>query len=562
MSVQPTNSSKYQEFHGVKLANGAVIANFVVEKLAAAPTVLEAGRSWYNTSTNVYQYVESNGTKLVVKTVTSAEALAQAISDLEAKLASTDAGKGAGVVGFVGQTGTNGKFSVAAGTVEDSLKAVVSGVDAEIKRAEDEAKADRDALAASTGAGLVGYEGQTGAKGVITVAAGTVAASLDSLVDQVDAKIFDLGDDKLSKSTLVDQAVASNVTFAKNVVIKGDISVLGDKNRIEGNVVELGDNIILLNREVLPDAEPVADAGLSVNRGIKGELNFILWDESAKYVSAPVVTVATEANVDLGIEVGDEIIVQSRVILGVEFDAFDAEVTHRLEVLEEQVNGKIGDLTLLHTATKENLVVAINEVQDELDKYIADVANKTKGATLVAYAGKAGANSLVTVAEGTVSGAVDSLVIALDAEMKSTDEYIASLAANTGSSLVGFVGQGVVADAFYLPAGKVDASLGAIVTAIKEDREDIKALQDADASLVSKINASKYVVVSPAAQTHTITHNLNSSDISVDVWFKDGASWLNHQASCKIVDANTIEFTLTTTAELKVLVKKFDDLVL
>ena len=562
MSVQPTNSTKYQEFHGIKLANGAVIANFVVEKLAAAPLVLEAGRSWYNTTTNVYQYVESNGTELVVKTTTSAEALAQAISDLEAKLASTDAGKGAGVVGFVGQTGTNGKFSVAAGTVEDSLKAVVGAVDAEIKRAEDEAKADRDALAASTGAGLVGYEGQTGAKGVITVAAGTVAASLDSLVDQVDAKIFDLGDDKLSKSTLVDQAVASNVTFAKNVVIEGDISVLGDKNRIEGNVVELGDNIILLNREVLPDAEPVADAGLSVNRGIKGELDFILWDESAKYVSAPVVTVATEANVDLGIEVGDEIIVQSRVILGVEFDAFDAEVTHRLEVLEEQVNGKIGDLTLLHTDAKGNLVAAINEVQDELDQYKLDVADKTKGATLVAYAGKAGANSLVTVAEGTVSGAVDSLVVALDAEMKSTDEYIASLAANTGSSLVGFVGQGVVADAFYLPAGKVDASLGAIVTAIKEDREDIKALQDADASLVSKINASKYVVVSPAAQTHTITHNLNSSDISVDVWFKDGASWLNHQASCKIVDANTIEFTLTTAAELKVLVKKFDDLVL
>jgi len=554
MSVQPTNSTKYQEFHGIKLANGAVIANFVVEKLAAAPLVLEAGRSWYNTTTNVYQYVESNGTELVVKTTTSAEALAQAISDLEAKLASTDAGKGAGVVGFVGQTGTNGKFSVAAGTVEDSLKAAVDAVDAEIKRAEDEAKADRDALAASTGAGLVGYEGQTGAKGVITVAAGTVAASLDSLVDQVDAKIFDLGDDKLSKSTLVDQAVASNVTFAKNVVIEGDISVLGDKNRIEGNVVELGDNIILLNREVLPDAEPVADAGLSVNRGIKGELDFILWDESAKYVSAPVVTVDQVT--------GDETIVQSRVILGVEFDAFDAEVTHRLEVLEEQVNGKIGDLTLLHTDAKGNLVVAINEVQDELDQYKLDVADKTKGATLVAYAGKAGANSLVTVAEGTVSGAVDSLVVALDAEMKSTDEYIASLAANTGSSLVGFVGQGVVADAFYLPAGKVDVSLGAIVTAIKEDREDIKALQDADASLVSKINASKYVVVSPAAQTHTITHNLNSSDISVDVWFKDGASWLNHQASCKIVDANTIEFTLTTAAELKVLVKKFDDLVL
>ncbi len=553
MSVLPTNSTKYQEFHGIKLANGAVIANFVVEKLAAVPAVLEAGRNWYNTTTNVYQYVESNGTELVVKTVTSAEALAQAISDLEAKLASTDAGKGSSLVGFVGQTGTNGKFSVAAGSTEAALKASIEGIDAEIKNRLDENKADRDALAASTGAGLVGYAGQTGANGTIVVAAGTVEEGLDSIVDQVDQKLFELGDDKLSKSTLADQSVASNVTFSKNVVIEGDISVLGDKNRIEGNIVELGDNIILLNREVLATAEPVADAGLSVNRGIKGELDFILWDESAKYVSAPVVTVDPEN--------GDETIVQSRVILGVEFDAFDLEVTQRLETLEGQVNGKIGDLTTLHTDAKGNLVSAINEVQDELVAYEEAVAAST-GSTLVGYAGKTGVNNLVVVAEGTVSASIDALVVALDAEAKASDDYAAAVAASTGAGLVGFAGQGAVEDSFYLPAGTVAASTAAIVTAIKEDRDDIKALQDADASLVSKLNASKYVVVSPAALTHTITHNLNSSDISVDVWFKDGASWLNHQASCKIVDGNTVEFTLTTAAELKVLVRKFDDLVL
>ena len=562
MSVQPTNSTKYQEFHGVKLANGAVIANFVVEKLAAVPTVLEAGRSWYNTATNLYQYVESNGTELVVKTVTSAEALAQAIADLETKLASTDAGKGAGVVGFVGQTGINGKFSAAAGTVEATLQSVVSGVDAEIKRAEDAEQAAADALAASTGASLVGYAGQAGANGVITVAAGTVEAGLDSLVDQVDAKFNDLGNDKLSKTTLLDQAVASKVTFGSDVIIEGDISVLGERFIIEGNVVELGDNIILLNRDLPADSTLATDAGLQVNRGILGTLDFILWDESSKFVSAPSVTIATEANVELGIEVGDEIIVQSRVVLGVEFDAFDTEVSNRLQVVEDQVNGKIGDLATLHTDAKDSLVNAINEVQDELVAYEDAVAAET-GSTLVGYAGKTGVNNLVVVGAGTVGASIDALIVALDAEAKASDDYIASVAANGGSSLVGFVGQGVVGtDLFALPAGTVAATLASIVTAINEDRADIDALVAADASIVSKINASKYVVVSAAALTHTITHNLNSTDISVDVWFKDGASWLNHQASCKIVDANTIEFTLTTTAELKVLVRKFDDLVL
>ena len=553
MSVQNTNSAKYMEYHGIKLAGGAQIVNLVVEKLGAAPATLEAGRFWYNTANKVFQFVRSNGTELVVENVSTASELAAALNALNANLASTAAGKGTGLVGFSGATGTNGKFSVVAGTTEDSLKSIVSAVDAEIKNRQDEGKADRDALAADTGAGLVGYEGQVGANGVITLAAGTVAESLDSLVDQVDQKVFELGDDKLSKSTLVDQTVASKVTFASDVVIEGDISVLGDKNRIEGNVVELGDNIILLNREVLADATPVAPAGLAVNRGIKGELDFLLWSEAFKYVTAPVVTVDPETE--------EETVVQSRVILGVEFDAFDLEVTSRLETLEGQVNGKIGDLANLITTDKTNLVAAINEVQGELDTYKTNVAAKT-GSTLVGYAGKTGVNNLVTVAEGTVSASIDALVVALDAEAKASDDYIAAVAASTGAGLVGFAGQGVVEDSFYLPAGTVAASTAAIVTAIKEDRDDIKALQDADNALVSKLNASKYVVVSPAALTHTIKHNLNSSDISVDVWFKDGAAWLNHQASCKIVDANTVEFTLTTAAELKVLVRKFDDIVL
>lgn len=565
MSTIPTNSAKYQEFHGIKLAGGAQLANLVIERLAAVPSTLEAGRYWFNTTTGKYQFVELIGSDLVVNSVATVAELTKAISDLEVKLASTEAGKGSGVIGFAGSTGINGKFSVAAGTVEASLSAAVSGIDAEIKRAEDEAKADRDALAAASGASKVGYDGKAGANNVVVVAAGTVEDSLDSIVTQVDTKLFELGDDKLSKSTLVDQNVASKVTFAGDVVIEGDISVLGDQNRIQGNVVELGDNIILLNREVLADATPVAPAGLSVNRGKYGELDFILWSEAFKYVTAPSVTTATEANVDLGIEVGDEIIVQSRVILGVEFDLFDTEVTNRLTILEDQVNGKIGDLTLLHTDAKDNLVVAINEVQDELDQYKNDVADNSKGAALVGFKGKAGANALLVVAAGTVGTSLESLVTFVDAEAKATDDYIAALAntaAGKGAALVGFKGQGEVGtDKFALPAGSVEGSVAAIVTAIKEDRESIKNLQDADTALKTAINAQSYKVVSPSAQNHTITHNLNSQDLDVSLWFKDGTSWINHQAYTRIVDNNSIEVVLTTVAEIKVLVKKFEDLV-
>ena len=564
MSVQPTNSSKYLEFHGIKLANGATIANFVVEKLATAPATLEAGRNWYNTTTNKYEFVKYNGTELVVESISTASELAGLINAFKADLASTTAGKGTGLVGFVGQTGANGEFSVAAGTTENAIKSIVNAADAEIKNRKDAVQASKTELSASTGATKVGYEGKAGANGVITVAAGTVKESIDSLVTQIDSELNSLGNDALSKITLDDQTVASKVTFGGDIVIEGDISVLGERFIIEGNVVELGDNIILLNRDILPDATPVADAGLEVNRGILGTLQFVTWDESAKEVTVPVITIAKVADDENGVEIGDEIIVQSRVIDGVEFDGFKTEVDTRLDTLEDQVNGKIGDLATLATEDKSTIVASINELHSDAQAD-RDALAATTGSTLVGYAGKAGVNTLVTVAKGTVASAVDSLVVALDAEMKASDDFIADLGNNTagkGASLVGFSGQGTVGtDLFALPAGSVTGSLQSIVTAINEDRAAIDAAEAATADLKTAINAQSYKVVSASALTHTIVHGLNSMDIDVATWFKDGTFWVNHQAYTKIVDANTVELTLTTAAEVKVLVKKFEDLV-
>ena len=430
MSVQPTNSSKYLEFHGIKLANGATIANFVVEKLAAAPATLEAGRNWYNTTTNKYEFVKYNGTELVVEAVATAGELAGLVDAFKADLASTQAGKGTGLVGFVGQTGANGEFSVAAGTTEDTIKSIVNAADAEIKNRKDAVQASKTELSASTGATKVGYEGKAGANGVITVAAGTVKESIDSLVSQIDEEISSLGNDALSKVSLLDQTVASKVTFGGDIVIEGGLSVLGEQFIIQGNVVELGDNIILLNRDVLPDATPVADAGLEVNRGIKGTLEFIIWDESAKQTVAPSIVIATEANVELGIEIGDEVVTMSRVVLGVEFDAFDTEVSSRLSTLEGQVNGKIGDLATLVTEDKSNLVGAINELHADAVTDRSNLAAST-GSTLVGYAGKAGVNSLLTVAAGTVAASLDAIVVAIDAEAKAADDFITVLANTT-----------------------------------------------------------------------------------------------------------------------------------
>ena len=552
MSVQTTNSSKFQEFHGIKLAGGAAIANLIVEKLAVDPLTPAVGRFWFNTADNKFKMVSYTGTEAVVKTFTDAAELAQAIVDLKALLA---ADGGSALVGYDGQTGTNGKFSLVASKVDVALDAITVAVDAEIKNRETADTAAAAALAASTGATLVGYAGKAGANGEITVLAGTVKESFDSLVDQVDAAFGELSGDAVSKSTLVDQAIASKVTFGQDVVVTGSLTVIGENTLIQGTTVAIGDNILLLNSEVAPDATPTADAGWEVNRGIEGTLRAIFWKEADKTLTGTTVT----TDVD-----GVESYVQSRVILGTEFDAFDTEVTGRVEALETQVNGKIGDLTALATEDKTKLVLAINELHADA---VTDRANlvASTGGTLVGYAGKAGVEGLLTVAKGTVTSSLDALVTFVDAEAKATDTFISDVASTTagkGSGIVGYSGYGIVTDLFFVPAGTVQATLSAVVVAIQEDRADIAALEGASTALVTAINAKKFVTTSSAAMTHTIVHGLNTMDIGFDVWFKDGTDWVNHSASCKIVDANTIEFTLTVAAEIKVLVKSFTDITL
>lgn len=553
MSNQPTNSTKYQEFHGIKLANGGAFANLVVEKLASDPLSPETGRFWYNTTENKFRLAKFNGTEVVFESFVTASELAAAVAAHEAALA---ASTGASLVGYVGTTGTKSKFSIVAGTLEAAVTAIATAVDGEIKSREDADSAAAAALAAVTadasGSSLVGFDGKVGANSKVTVAKGTVADALDSLVDQVDGALSSLGDDAVSKTATADQTIASNLRFLKDVVIDGNITVLGENTTLSGTTVEIGDNIILLNREVASDAEPVASAGWQVNRGKRGTLNAILWDEDSKALTGTTVTT----------EEGVETSVRSRVILGTEFDAFDTEVTNRLTVLEDQVNGKIGDLDDLVTEDKTTIVAAVNELHADSVADRAALAAST-GATLVGYAGKAGANGLLTVAKGTVTASLDSVVTFVDAEAKAFDDQVTKYASTVtaeGSALVGYAGYGAVEDAFYLPAGTVQASLSGLVVAVQEDRASIASLQGASNSLISAINAQKFVVVSAAAMTHTIVHNLNSQDVSVDAWFKDGSTWVNSSAACKIVDNNTVEFTLTTAVEVKVLVRKFADI--
>lgn len=170
----------YPIYHGITLAANAAFENLVIENLNADPIAPDEGRVWYNGTDKVFRMsVTDNGGAQQTLTFQKAEEFAAFLVEL----ASTEAdASGAKKVGYDGDAGVNGKFTVAAGTLDVVLDKLVQAIDSE-----KQATADLADVTAGKGANAIGYEGVTGEKGFFSLAAGTLKTALDSMVAQIDA---------------------------------------------------------------------------------------------------------------------------------------------------------------------------------------------------------------------------------------------------------------------------------------------------------------------------------------------------------------------------------------
>lgn len=388
----------FTKVHGLRLAQNGFIQNLVVENLTVDPSSLEAGRSWYNTADKQYKFatLDANGS-VVVRTFATKEAFDDFVSDL----ASTNAAKGAALIGYVGATGTNSKFSVSAGTVKEALDSVVSSVDAEIQNRIDD---------------------------------------ISDVNDSIDNLSTNTSTNYLSKTGTTDQTVASVVRFLNDIRIDGNFTFTGAAMEVQSEVVKIADNILTLNSNVI-SGTATENAGLSVMRGDAGEQLFIQWNE-------------TEGQVEIAVTKQDGTIVLEQAIAKTEFDAaikdindtigklsdlsgpVKTNVVAAINSLETRVGDKIGDTTTLETTAKTNLVSAINEVYDDLNQYEDDVADTTagKGSALVGFKGTTGANSIIDIAAGTVENSLASVITQTDAEFKSQSDTLGKLKTNINNS--------------------------------------------------------------------------------------------------------------------------------
>ena len=547
-NLNPHNPQRFKEIHGIRLAPGSAVANLIIERLIQDPVSLEATRFWYNTTDKKFKLSNVNQAgEIYIQEFTSAQDLADALTKLKADLASIASGKGTDLIGYAGIM--NGKdVVVASGTLTQTLSTIFTKID-EAANNSGTLVDDLASTATGKGSGLIGFSGSTKLDGegnpIPSIPAGTVESAIKAVDAKVDTLEQTVGDGRfLGTETLTDQTVESNVTFKKDIIIEGDIIHNGENLIAQGTTVELGDSVLLLNRNLAADATPSLDVGLQANRGKNGTNDLVIWKESEKQLKG-IKVVTTEVE---GVET--EVVTLERITLSSDLSTAVTGLNNTINSVKSELEGDI-----------DVVAGSVADLSGELNTYKSDVLSSAsdKGAALVGYANSdvlvpaAGATPAVTRehvilnGKATVKDTLDVLVNAIEKDGNDLKEFEADLAGTDGISLVG------------------GGEIGFIQSEEKMYKLTAGSLADALALAYSKINelalkaANKTIAITSSAKlTHTLIHNLGSTDLAIDLWIKDGAVWMNHSANMVIIDENTLAVNLSSEAEIKVIITKVE----
>ncbi len=226
----------FQKAHGLTIAQNGYIENMVSEQLSSDPTVVEAGRFWFNTTEKLFKFSTLNvGGTVVIKSIKDKEDYDSFITDLTSQAADNS---GSTLVGYDGQSGTNGQFSLGAGNLASALDSIITQVDQTAKDLDDAIGGGEGTTLASLqteldttqgGAGL-GVDGLYAADATTNYLTGAITlkdadkkldtqakAQADSLVAEINARA--VADDL--KVDLAGDTMGGNLDFAETYTVTG-----------------------------------------------------------------------------------------------------------------------------------------------------------------------------------------------------------------------------------------------------------------------------------------------------------------------------------------------------
>jgi hypothetical protein len=461
--------------------------------------------------------------------------------DYEALVASQVDGEGSANVGYDGSTGTNTLMSVAAGTVEATLDAIIQAIDD-----------DRQGTAGDSGASDIGWEGEVGDNGKFSIAATNVGSALDTLVDGLDAEMHETDTFRANLLSETDGEGAVNVGYDGSTGANTLASVAAGKvdAALDSLVTQLDAEMLnqdtyearLLSQVATDGSAAVGYDGQAATSG-----NFSL---AASQVDAALDSLA------LALDSGGQDLIDHVTVTASQTAGEGSALTGYDG--NTGVNG-LHSLGAGSVATAlDNLNTGLDAEMKNQDDYEASVLSQTatEGGALVGYDGQAAASGNFSLAASQVDAALDSLTLGLDAEMQNQDDYEALLASQTdgeGSANIGYDGKSGSNTQFVVGAGTVEATLDTIIAQIDTNMEDRSSTTDS-------FNALSAVGTSAAAFTHTINHALATTDILYNVWVDQAGSYVNDIVAVTNTDANNIVVELTEEKAIKWAVFSMEDI--
>jgi hypothetical protein len=588
-------------FGGIELAGSGQFKNLVVEQLDQDPVVQTAGRVWFNTTDKVFkcsvlETVENeDGTtseKVVTKVIGTAEDLKKFTEDLN----SNENGEGSALIGFSGKTGPNGKFSVPAEDLETALKAIVDGIDANAKAVDDAKAAANDAVTAvqselddtQAGAGLAddgSYIANSDANYIseatsLVDADNKLDAAVKALADKEADDVANLqgyvDDNFLNINTTEEQTVKGSVNFAKDVYVKGNLTVSGGTvTEIETEQLKVGDNTITLNADIPADMMPTENAGIEVNRGSEGVMPLLIWDETedvakvvtgkdneGNWILTPIATGGDATQIKTELDKTQEsagLAADGSYVANTNANYISDATT--LADADNKLDNAIKILANKEAADIEEINDTVSTLQNEIDaieagtglgedgNYVADInTNYIFNATSLADADSKLDAAVKTNADAIAQEVNDrkAAVSAVQSELDATQTG-AGLA--TDGSYVANESANYIASATSL----VDAD-NKLDVAIKTVSDNVAAAQTDLDTFKANLNKTRATFEAiDAATSYTITHNLGSQFVDVMIWVYDvnDGKWYNDQVVVSVVDDNTIQVDLTAAARIR-----------
>jgi hypothetical protein len=499
----------YPKFHGITLANGSVVENLHIERLAADPTPITAGRLWINTTDKMIKYTGYDaGGAVVVQSFSSGAELAAALTDAKAYTDSQiTALRGTApelldTLSEIAAAINNDPnvYNTLVTMVSTNIDAAKAAIRGEVSTAFDTlaeietAIVRMDGDAATTGSFLKAVADEATAR---TNADSTLQTNINTVSTAVSTEA--------TRATTAEGALDTRIT-----TIEGETS--GAIGTLASLTTDAKDNLVAAINEV--DAHVDAEAVRAV--AAEGVLTTAVATEATDRATA-VSAVATD---------------------------LATEVTTR--------STQVGTLASLTTTAKDSLVAAINEL--DADTVVINSAITTEAAARAAADGELA--SLTTDAKGNLVAALNEVDAHVDAEAV---RAVAAEGVLTTAVATEATDRATAVSAEATARAAADGNLASLSTTSKTDlvsaiNEVNSAQAGAVTSLQSAINATKYTyTASTAALTHTITHNLDTTPLMVSVYVEgDDGKYRNDIVAVEETNNNVITIGLTESRKVKV----------